>query len=171
MIRTCRKIQQLMLTTCLLTAGCQTSTPKHAETAAPSPATPAARGADRVDLHTDPATLSDPCAENLQNISEALLLYYIANKHLPPTLPELQPYADAGTTLSAKCPTSGEAYAYNPQGLIAPGVHDRLLVYDTQPVHNGHRWAIVMAPPRPAQPMTVFVIPLQDALLKAYLQK
>ncbi len=169
MIRTCRKIRQLMLTTCLLAAGCQTSAPKHVETAAPAPA--AAPSSARVDLHTDPATLTDPCSENLQNVCEAMLLYYITNKHLPPTLQDLQRYADAGTSLSFKCPTSGEAYVYNAQGLIAPGVHDRLLVYDTEAVHNGHRWGIVMAAPRPGQPITVFVIPLQESLLKAYVQK
>ncbi len=169
MIRSFRRIQQLNLTTCLLAAGCQTSAPKQAETGDSAP--PVAASPGRVDLHTDPATLTDPCAENLQNISETMLLYYIANKHLPPTLQDLQPYADAGTQLSFKCPTSGEPYVYNPQGLAAPGVHDRLLVYDTEPVHSGHRWGIVMAPARPAQPITVFVIPLQESLLKAYLQK
>ncbi len=169
MIRRCCKIQQLILTTCLLAAGCQSSTPKHAETDAPAASATASPA--RVDLHTDPATLSDPCLENLQNICEAMLLYYIANKHVPPALQDLQPYADADTQLSFKCPTSGEPYAYNPQGLVAPGVHDRLLVYDTEAVHGGHRWGIVMAPARPAQPITVFVIPLQESLLKAYLQK
>jgi hypothetical protein len=158
-----------MLTTCLLAAGCQTSTPKHAESAAP--ATPAPPPAARVDLHTDPATLTDPCEENLQNLCEAMLLYYTRTKHLPPTLQDLQPYAEAGSPLLIKCPTSGEAYVYNPQGLTAAGVHDRLLVYDTEAVHNGHRWGIVMAAPRPGQPITVFVIPLQESLLKAYVQK
>jgi hypothetical protein len=169
MIRGCCKIQQLILTTCLVAAGCQSSAPNHAEidgAASPTAASPA-----RVDLHTDPATLADPCEENLQNICEAMLLYYITNKHVSPTLQDLQPYADAGTQLSFKCPTSGEPYGYNPQGLTAPGVHDRLLVYDTEAVHGGHRWGIVMAPARPAQPMTAFVIPLQESLLKAYLQK
>ncbi|MGN6368725.1 MAG: hypothetical protein ACTHN5_10720 [Phycisphaerae bacterium] len=169
MIHTCRKLQQLILTTCLLAAGCQASSPRHAESTAP--VAPAAPAPGRVDLHTDPATLSDPCSDNLQNLCEAILLYFTANKHLPPTLQDLQPYAEKGAPLQFKCPTSGDAYAYEPQGLSAAGVHDRLLVYDTRPVHEGHRWGIVIAPPRPAQPITVFVIPLQQSLLNAYLHK
>jgi hypothetical protein len=144
----------------LLAAGCQTAAPE------PS-ATPAAPVANKEHFHTDPAAVSDACADRMQDLCEAMLLYYITNKQLPPTLPELQPYADAGAQLNFTCPTSGDPYVYVPGGLAAPGIHDRLVLYDLRPVHNGHRWAIVMAP---AKPITMYVIPLKDSLLNAYLQ-
>lgn len=153
-----------MLAACLLAAGCQTSAPRKQSDV------PVAQSSSQRP-HTDPATLTDPCAENLQNICEAMLLYYTTNKHLPAALPELQPYADAGTQLSFSCPVSGDPYSYAPQGLITSGIHDRLVLYDANPVHNGHRWGIVMTPAAPNQPVTLFVIPLNDSLLNAYLHK
>ena len=124
-------------------------------------------------LHTDPATLSDPCAEHMQDLCEAMLLYYTTNKRLPATLPELQPYADAGTTLTFTCPVSGDPYTYVPEGLTGPRIRDPLVLvlYDVHPVHNGHRWGIVMAPAEGRHPMTLSVNPLSDALLDAYLHK
>jgi hypothetical protein len=163
MIRTRRSLLQPMLAACLLAAGCHTSSPQKQSDV------PAAQSSSER-LHTDPNTLTDPCAENLQNICEAMLLYYTTNKLLPAALPELQPYADAGTQLAFSCPVSGDPYDYVPAGLIGPGIHDRLVLYDAEPVHNGHRWAIVMSHGAPAQPVTLFVIPLSDSLLKAYLQ-
>jgi hypothetical protein len=76
-----------------------------------------------------------------------------------------------GEPLSFKCPVSSEPYAYDSKGLSAPGVLERLIIYDTQPVHNGHRWGIVMIPSQPEQPITVSVIPLPESRLNAYLHK
>src|SRR5277367_445729 len=110
----------------LLAAGCQNAAPKP----------PAAAPADNAEhFHTDPATISDACADRMQDLCETMLLYYMTNKHLPATLPELQPYADPGTQLNFTCPTSGDPYVYVPGGLSASGVHDRLVLYDLRPVH------------------------------------
>jgi hypothetical protein len=160
-----RRLQTFALTACLLAAGCHSAaTTKTAEPAAAQPVTASP-------LHTDPATISDPCAEHMQDLCEAMLLSYTLNKHLPASLPELQPYAETGTTLTFNCPVSGDPYTYAPAGLTSPGIHDRLVLYDAKPVHNGHRWGIVMAPAEGRNPVTLYVIPLKDSLLNAYLQK
>jgi hypothetical protein len=69
------------------------------------------------------------------------------------------------------CPTSKQPYVYDYKGFqdamdaaapgegarAAPG-QGRLIVYDAQPCHAGHRWGIVVDPPQPGQPLVLRVV-------------
>jgi hypothetical protein len=112
-------------------------------------------------IFNDFSRATDPCAAQLQDLSEALLLYYAVKKHLPQSLDELAPYASAGTQLQLKCPISGEPYIYNRNGpLLNNSLYltdntgrsvsvanqmslGHMVIYDASPAHKGERWAIV----------------------------
>ncbi len=171
-----------MIATVLGLAGCQTETvqsgPHGAVMSAPTVMSPSQGPVvDSTPSSAKPAransefeglnAATDPCAARLQDICGAMLMAYAMNKSLPGTLDELQPYAN-GVTLNFNCPVSGQRYVYVPGGLRANKVRDVLMVYDDEPVHHGDRWGIVMSPAQPNTAVTMYVIPLNDKLFKAY---
>ena len=104
----------------------------------------------------------------LGDIVESMQLYYLYNKRLPAKLEDLQQYAEKGMTLKFECPVTHQHYVYVPKGLHGQGIHDDLIVYDQSAAHRGERWGIVMAPPAKNSPLLMYVIPVNDQLLKAY---
>jgi len=112
-------------------------------------------------IFDDFSRATDPCAAQLQDICEALLMYYAVKRELPQSLDQLAPYASAGTQLQFKCPVSGEPYVYNRNGpLLSHSLYladntgrsvnvanqvslGHLVIYDASPAHKGERWAIV----------------------------
>lgn len=136
--------------------------------APPSPVTPApARPDDSLLL------ITDPCAVRLGDIADALLMYYSRTRQLPAKLEELLQVSGAKTTLDFNCPVSGQSYVYVPTNLTGPGTDRRLLVYDATPAHNAKgvkRRGIVAAPARPAHPVNMWVVALDEAMLHFLLQ-
>lgn len=97
----------------------------------------------------------DPCEERLHDVvCQQLMMYYAIHKELPPTLEALR---NVDPTQPLDCPTSGKPYVYNREGLEVSGWSGRLIVYDLEPIHDGHRWGIVADFPKPGQPFAVRV--------------
>jgi hypothetical protein len=95
----------------------------------------------------------NPCEERLHDVvCEQLMMYYAVHKELPPTLEALQ-QVDPSRPL--ECPVSGKPYVYNREGLEVSGWAGRLILYDSEPIHDGHRWGIVADVPRPGKPFAV----------------
>ena len=141
----------------------------------------------------------DPCVNNLEILTGALLSYAAQKHRLPESLSEL-PTTFAGDTLSLSCPASGKPYAYYPGGLRAPPelapkltnsdgspVEGNILILtDATPDHtvtrrltNGKkdwtekqkvRYGIVMEPPARGKAVKMYVIPVEQALLNLYLK-
>jgi hypothetical protein len=111
---------------------------------------------------------TDPCASRLQDIGGTLLLYYSVNRHMPAKLEEIKPLADFDQDLQFTCPLSGKPYGYTPTGLAAVGKEKRIVVYDSEPSHNGKRWCVFMPPPRPGKAMSVEVLEVPEGLFDTY---
>jgi hypothetical protein len=140
---------------------------------------------------------SDPCVENLQDLEGLLLLYYQQNHEMPASLADLKGKSPDDEKVSLVCPASGKAYVYNRMGLIPPADivpepqrargGDRLIVYDAEAAHEitQHltdgtkdwdvkkmvRYGIVMKPPGTDGTLTLQVVPVEQALLDAYLRE
>jgi hypothetical protein len=145
----------------LLLAGCASSQPKHATVEGPV--------ARQRPMGDSVLAATDPCAVRMQDISGAMLEYYMLNHHLPAVLQELRGFGDAGTDLNFTCPVSGKPYVYVPKGLSIPNVERLLVLYDAEPVHDGKSWGIVVAPQVGTKPMMAWVIQLNARLLQAYI--
>jgi len=107
-----------------------------------------------------PDAVSDPCADRLHDLCGRLLLYFSAQRELPPTLDDLD-RLDSQTPPPRVCPISGKPYLYNKDGLHVPGRAGRLVLYDAEPVHSGMRWGIMVEPGGEDQPLTgrVLLVP------------
>ena len=125
--------------TAMLAAGCK---PVDWNPPAPAPVTPT-------------GVQIDPCEERLHDVvCQQLMMYYAIHKELPPTLEALRS-VDPAQRLD--CPTSGKPYVYNAEGLEVSGWSGRLIVYDSETIHDGHRWGIVADFPKPGKPFAVRV--------------
>lgn len=143
---------------------------------------------------------SDPCVNNMENLTGALLAYAGEKRHLPDSLSEL-PATFAGEKLNFSCPVDGKPYTYYPFGLRAPPElapkmansdgtpmqGNLLILVDAEPVHEVTqrltdgtkswsvkkkvRYGIVMAPPHPPQAIKMYVIPVEQALLDMYVKE
>ncbi len=143
---------------------------------------------------------SDPCATNLVGVVEALLFYYSQHRKMPDTLSQLPATTLDGNPLSFICPESKKPYQYYPQGFEEPqelmpttidasGNHNaqHLILFDAQPVHeitvhitdkSGKvqaikqkvRYGIIKAATNPGQPIQMYVVPLTQPVLDAYLK-
>jgi hypothetical protein len=143
---------------------------------------------------------ADPCAQNLDELVSALLLYYGQHRALPPSLDAMPKTSITGQPISLTCPNSGRRYEYYPSGLKAPmeftyqradGAYQegsRLVLYDAVPVHQvGQRGAegggakrtvrlaIVMEQPRPTPTvpnpsLQLYIVPLEQGILDMYLK-
>jgi hypothetical protein len=123
----------------------------------------------------DPLAGTDPCAARLQDLCKPLFLYYATRgKRLPAQLEELKPFGDIDTPVELTCPTSGQPYAYSPNGLVttaAPTSSEstRLIVYDSTPAHNGSRKGIVIKVAGPGQAPTLYAVTLTETQFQTYL--
>jgi hypothetical protein len=150
-----------------LTAGCASTS------SAPPPgqrggvgALPVAGGNDSPET-IDQAVLTDASAVRLDDIVEAILLYFSANKGMAPRLEELRTMpGEENLNLTAP---SGQEYYYAPQGLSSPAGNKLLIVYDPMESANGKRWCILASQLRQGAPLTAEVIALPEIVFRAYL--
>lgn len=155
MIKYHKSLGLLLWASCLLTTACQQQ-----------PAKPSAEDLKRQEQEDVLLSLTDPCALRLDEINSALLIYYSHFKKMPETLEALQSAALTNRPLEFTCPVSGKVYVYAPTVLYGPGPERRLVLYDPVACHKGRRWAVVAAPSRPAQPVTTWVVPIDDPTFK-----
>ena len=94
--------------------------------------------------------IDDPCILRLEKVSEQFCLYYNLKRELPETLEDLKKSAGAALP-PLVCPKSGTPYLYSREGLEVPGTDKRVIVYDSEPTHDGKRRVIIMDPLRPAR--------------------
>lgn len=133
---------------------------------------------------------NDPCITNLGAIVENLIVHYATRNALPATLAELPATSISGQKLSLTCPQTGRPYRYIPAGIHPPydimPTASILILYDEQPAHPivkhigvGRdeydlkqivRYGIVYRPTAPGQPVSMHVAPIEDNLLKMYLE-
>lgn len=148
-------VSSLLIVLALLGAGCVTET-KSSPTRA-----------ERAGVKETP---TDACANDLHDLCEYLLEYWLVEHKLPPDLASLSTVTAAGKPLPLKCPLSGLPYVYAPKGLIAPGDTRELLVYDAQPSHSGARHGIVATEPDPAssRPLSLEVVNIPEKAFQLY---
>jgi hypothetical protein len=164
-----------------LAGGCAPAEPRPAEaprqirttsrgpTAGQAVTTPQPRRSSRGDAAAAALPAEDECAARLHDISGLLLLYFVANKHLPEKLEDLAPLADPGTDFQTTCPVSGRPYVYVPGGLPGSGSGRVLIVYDAVPAHNGIRWGIAASPPQGDQPLATWVMPFSEERFRRHM--
>lgn len=132
-----------------------------AEVKAPPAARPGVGAAD------DAAMATDASAVRLQDISGAMLLYYVKHKELPGVLEDLRPLV--GPEMAFANPVTGQPYVYVRSGLAVPGQERMLLLYDAAAGADGWRWGIVASLPDGNRPLTMMVVRLSEKVLNAYL--
>ena len=104
-----------------------------------------------------PITATDPCAMRLHDVSGPLLLYYGLNLHMPESLEQLRTLPGADPSLSFACPVSGKPYVYAPNGVAVPNQKGFAVLYDPEPSHSNHHWA-VMVEEQPDKPLLTRVV-------------
>ena len=82
----------------------------------------------------------DACGARMQDLSEALLLFYLHNERLPNDLIELKKASDP--TLIWECPVTHQPYVYDRVGFYNLQTHARVVLFDATPAHLGMRWAV-----------------------------
>jgi hypothetical protein len=112
--------------------------------------------------------VNDPCGQQLQTISEAILLYYAAHRQLPPTLDDLRTVTDIDAPLVFVCPASGEKYLYDPAGLYAEGKKKHIILYDAKPAHGGARWCIFTDDMKANSALTMDVLLVPEDVFETY---
>ena len=146
----------------LLTVGCRPAQPPRGPTVT-------VRGGTGGDQGTNGLIDTDPCAARLQSIIGQLYAYYLTNHRFPDQLDELAKYAEFDQVPDYTCPVSHQRYAYAPNGLESVNVPGHLIVFDSTPVHQNSRWAIIVRPPpRGQQTMTMEVIRVPEPLFQTF---
>ena len=111
----------------------------------------------------DKPPVMDQCADRLHDIAGHLLFYYSREGHLPDDLATLREQTPGPEKVPPfTCPISGEPYIYHRAGASVDGLRGELLAYDSEPVHDGRRWALVMnrPPERGSGPRDIRVVAL-----------
>jgi hypothetical protein len=111
---------------------------------------------------------TDPCATQMQGVSEALLLYYASHHQLPQKLDDLRTITEVDSPLVFVCPASGEKYMYDRTGLYAEGKSRHIIVYDPTPAHNGARWCIFTSELKPNSTLTMDVLLVPENVFETY---
>ena len=94
----------------------------------------------------DMSIREDACGARMQDLSEALLLFYLRNQRLPDTIwIELKKASDP--TLIWECPVTHLPYIYDRVGYydMQKHMHAVVLVRRIRPAHLGMRWAVQIA--------------------------
>jgi hypothetical protein len=104
----------------------------------------------------------DRCADHLQEICGIILEYYVNTHQLPATLEQLQAIGAQQNEPPDLfiCPLSRLRYIYNTDGAVLPALNPpaHLVMYDAEPVHNGHRWGIAISNPVGGRPLICRVV-------------
>jgi hypothetical protein len=178
------RIKPLLLLAAALLMGCAGGS--GAGTAGPLSMPPPMQEAKEGDLAVNP---NDPCVLNLGAIIENLIIAYGRRHVLPASLDKLGPTSVTGEKISLTCPQTGKPYVYVPQGIHPPPelqpAAPLLILYDAEPAHPSVRhfavgndvydlkqtvrYGIVLRPAPAGQPVAMYVVPIDEKLLKAYL--
>ena len=126
--------------------------------------------AQPADHPLDATSAIDPCAENLEDISGAMLMHLNLHGRFPAALEELRP--PPGTpALSITCPVTGQPYIFNPTGIHLAERAAYIIAYDAQPAHDGRRWAIIMDEPQPDKAFVMNVQQIPESLFLLHQSK
>ncbi len=156
----------------LLLAGCQP--------AAPSPAV-VPSGPTEVDFsqRNDSGTITgeppspdaivstDPAASRLQDIGGFMLLYYGANRQLPPTLDDLA-RMPGGDSLNLTAPGSDREFEYRPTGLWSEEHPDKCIIAYDPGLRGAARWCLLMTPPTNGAALVVTVLAIPENNFRKY---
>jgi hypothetical protein len=147
----------------LLTAGCRPAQP-------PKGPGVTVRGGTGGDSGANGPIDTDPCAARLQSIIGQLYGCYLATHRFPDRLDELAKYADFDQVPDYNCPVSHQPYAYAPNGLESVNIPGHLIVFDSSPVHQNTRWAILVRPPPRGQQttMTMEVVRISEPVFQTF---
>jgi hypothetical protein len=103
--------------------------------------------------------LMGPCADQLGDVLEQLLVYFRVYKELPAREQDL---ARVGTiNVPLACPSTHAPYVYNPAGIAVPNWAGRLILYDSCP-HGDFRRGILIERMAPGQPLAARVIAISE---------
>jgi hypothetical protein len=141
-----RLIAPILLLAALALSGCAQP---NARTNEPANEASKAQPSARLSPEIRPESLDslDPCAMRLHDLCEPLLLYYVKNRRLPPSLEELA-LVSGFEQIPLTCPVSNRQYQYDPAGKTLKGSPDaQVILYDATPAHGGNRWAIAIIEP------------------------
>ena len=111
----------------------------------------------------------DPCAIRLQDITGAMLQFYVVNRHLPEKLEGVRTFSDFGAELQFTCPVSRQPYIYIPNGLQSAGRNKRIMLHDATAAHDGNRWCVLMAPIQSGKAPYLEVVLMPENLFRTYL--
>jgi hypothetical protein len=103
--------------------------------------------------------LMGPCADQLGDVLEQLLVYFRVYKELPPREQDLARIGTINVPLA--CPITHAAYVYNPAGIAVPNWAGRLILYDSCP-HGDFRRGILIERMAPGQPLSARVIAISE---------
>ena len=154
-------------------SGCGSKTGESSASDRPAKVTTSAGGPQHAQAapagHTE-ISATDDCATQLHNICGPLLTYYAINRRLPSQLEELRNAPGADADLSFTCPASGKPYVYRPEGVTVvvtvpqkrnenrPDFRGHVILFDPEPSHSGHHWAIAIDEPKLGQPFLAKVV-------------
>ncbi len=116
----------------------------------------------------DVFTAAETCPSRLQDVSEAMLLFWATYKRLPERLQQLRAVSDRGDKLELSCPETHKPFIYMPTGMRALGRKKALFIYDATPAPNGSRWCILAEDPRPGAAWSMEVIAIPDPIFRLY---
>jgi hypothetical protein len=158
-IRSSRFILCVVVAAVFAIAGCQSTT----QGAKPAPYIHKAAATSTAKEPVAAISNTDPCAGQLHDISEPLLLYYLKNHRLPGRLEELRTMPGF-ESIDLTCPVSKRPYLYNPVGITTAESRSRIICYDAAPSHSGMRWAISIIEPEDENgPLVTKVIALPES--------
>jgi hypothetical protein len=168
MIRNVRRRACVLLMAAGLTAGCQSSSsgPQAQGHSGGVQGLPVAGGGGGP-LTIDQAVLTDPSADRLGDIAEAVLLYFKTNNGMAPNLVDLRRVPGEESLILVS--PAGKEYYYVPQGLASPRGNKLLIVYDPDESSDGKRWCILASQMHPGAPLTDEVFALPEIEFRAYL--
>jgi hypothetical protein len=110
---------------------------------------------------------TDPCAERMHEIGGELLLFYATYHRLPDRLDELRSMPGSDPSLELSCPISHEAYVYLPTRLSwLKTQQGPVVLYDSRPVHEGMRWALIWQDTGSDDPQIMRVVAVPDAAVR-----
>lgn len=158
-----------ILTLAMILTGCQTPKPQKSASGNPPMIDEPSAPVDTRKLTPAQLAVVDPCAIRLQDITGAILQFYVVNRHLPEKLEELRTVIDPGAELPVTCPVSHQPYVYTPNGLQSAGRNKRIVLNDAAASHDGNRWCVLMAPIQSGRAPYLEVVLMPEDLFRTYL--
>jgi len=158
-----------ILTLTMILTGCQSQTPPKSASGNPPMIDEPNPPVDARKLTPAQLAVVDPCAIRLQDLTGAMLQFFVVNRHLPERLEELRTVIDPGADLPVTCPVSHQPYVYVANGLQSAGRNKRIMLHDAAASHDGNRWCVLMAPIQSGKAPYLEVVLMPDNLFRTYL--